>query len=394
MTDKSQEEILSSCFEIYKQQLNEQISDEDEKPMNENELLETHNIALSTAIRSLRQQTENSKLGFKILKKELTELACKKQDEETVGGHFYSILRSNRERSVKFCCEYLNQIFVNPEDKNYPIKIYLEETQDLPYSSEVLNRFLRIMKQRKRDESRARLEQNYEHEMELQKKKKNKKKKKSSSLPSSSALSEKGNLGDGEIENDSENNLNQNEENTTDQQEQEKEQEQEQEQKPKTLLSILNSQEKTKSSTERRHRSRGEGVKAGYGFALWIISWIAYGVYVLWALVPSHVYESLGVSYYPNQYWAIAIPVYIWVCALCVLFWEFALSLVQTKSLADYQCVTDSSAIFRDEENDQYNEIFRFEHSLPLIEDIPLQTVNKLLFDDKIKKVDSDEESD
>ncbi|KAJ3429783.1 phosphatidylinositol n-acetylglucosaminyltransferase subunit p [Anaeramoeba flamelloides] len=380
MTDKSKEEILSSCFEIYKQQFNEQISDEDEKPMNENELLETHNLAFSTAIRSLHQQTENSNLGFKKLKKELTELTNKKQDEETVGGHFYSFLRSNRERSVKFCCEYLNQIFVDPEDKNYPIKMYLEETQDLPYSSEVLNRFLRIMKQRKRDEARARLEQNYEHEMELQKKKKNKKK----SSSSSSTLSEKGSLGNGEIENASENNLIQNEENTTDQQEQ----------KPKTLLSILNSQEKTKSSTSRRHRSRGEGVKAGYGFALWIISWIVYGVYVLWALVPSHVYESLGVSYYPNQYWAIAIPVYIWVCALCVLFWEFALSLVQTKSLSDYQCVTDSSAIFRDEENDQYNETFRFEHSLPLIEDIPLQTVNKLLFDEKIKKLDSDEESD
>ncbi|KAJ3427087.1 phosphatidylinositol n-acetylglucosaminyltransferase subunit p [Anaeramoeba flamelloides] len=380
MEYKSKEEILNTCFEIYKQQLKEQISDEDEKPMNENELLETHNLALSTAIRSLRQQAENSKFGFKKLKKELTELACKKQDEEIVGGHFYSILRSNRERSVNFCCEYLNQIFVDPEDKNYPIKMYLEETQDLPYSGEVLNRFLRIMKQRKRDEARARLEQNYEREMELQK---NKKKK-----SSSSSSSEKDNLNNGQNENELEKDPNQNKENTADQQEQE------QEQKPKTLLSILNSQEKNKSSTERRRKSRGEGVKAGYGFALWIISWIGYGVYVLWALVPSHVYESLGVSYYPNQYWAITIPVYIWVCALCVLFWEFSLSLVQTKSLSDYQCVTDSSAIFREEENDQYSEIFRFEHSLPLIEDIPLQTINKLLFDDKIKKIDSDNESD
>ncbi|KAK6437029.1 hypothetical protein LTR95_006777 [Oleoguttula sp. CCFEE 5521] len=45
-----------------------------------------------------------------------------------------------------------------------------------------------------------------------------------------------------------------------------------------------------------------------YGFTLYLSSSLAFMVYLLWAYLPSPFLRSLGITYYPNRWWALAVP--------------------------------------------------------------------------------------
>jgi len=49
-------------------------------------------------------------------------------------------------------------------------------------------------------------------------------------------------------------------------------------------------------------------VREVYGFAGWIATIGAYICYLLWAYLPERVLHSIGVTYYPDRYWAVAAP--------------------------------------------------------------------------------------
>ena len=83
-----------------------------------------------------------------------------------------------------------------------------------------------------------------------------------------------------------------------------------------------------------------------YGFVGWITSAVAYGklgassfsnclaqpanvprrpaavLYLLWAFTPPRYLEAYGISYYPSQYWAVALPA--WACVTVVAaYWAY-----------------------------------------------------------------------
>lgn len=45
-----------------------------------------------------------------------------------------------------------------------------------------------------------------------------------------------------------------------------------------------------------------------YGFVGWIVAYAALTGYILWAYLPESVLHSIGVTYYPDRYWAVAAP--------------------------------------------------------------------------------------
>ena len=45
-----------------------------------------------------------------------------------------------------------------------------------------------------------------------------------------------------------------------------------------------------------------------YGFGGWVATLAAMLAYVFWAYLPEATLHSLGVSYYPDRYWALAGP--------------------------------------------------------------------------------------
>ena len=48
-----------------------------------------------------------------------------------------------------------------------------------------------------------------------------------------------------------------------------------------------------------------------YGFVLYLCSSAAFIVYILWAYLPSPFLHQLGIYYYPNRWWALAIPAWL-----------------------------------------------------------------------------------
>ncbi|KAL1608427.1 hypothetical protein SLS60_003369 [Paraconiothyrium brasiliense] len=51
-----------------------------------------------------------------------------------------------------------------------------------------------------------------------------------------------------------------------------------------------------------------------YGFALYLASSAAFLLYIVWAYVPSPLLHQMGIHYYPNRWWALAVP--CWLVAL------------------------------------------------------------------------------
>lgn len=53
-----------------------------------------------------------------------------------------------------------------------------------------------------------------------------------------------------------------------------------------------------------------------YGFALYVASSAAFFLYIVWAYVPSPLLHQMGIHYYPNRWWGLAVP--CWLVALVV----------------------------------------------------------------------------
>ncbi|KAL8744331.1 MAG: hypothetical protein Q9184_008009, partial [Pyrenodesmia sp. 2 TL-2023] len=48
-----------------------------------------------------------------------------------------------------------------------------------------------------------------------------------------------------------------------------------------------------------------------YGFVLYLMSSLAFLVYLLWSYLPSRFLHQLGIHYYPNRWWSLAIPSFL-----------------------------------------------------------------------------------
>ncbi|KAL8724567.1 MAG: hypothetical protein Q9166_007877 [cf. Caloplaca sp. 2 TL-2023] len=48
-----------------------------------------------------------------------------------------------------------------------------------------------------------------------------------------------------------------------------------------------------------------------YGFVLYLMSSSAFAVYLLWSYLPSHFLHQLGIQYYPNRWWSLAVPSFL-----------------------------------------------------------------------------------
>ena len=55
-----------------------------------------------------------------------------------------------------------------------------------------------------------------------------------------------------------------------------------------------------------------------YGFGLYLASSAVFLMYVLWAYVPSPVLHQMGIHYYPNRWWALAVPAWLVVSVVYV----------------------------------------------------------------------------
>ncbi|KAI1323529.1 PIG-P-domain-containing protein [Xylariaceae sp. FL0255] len=67
-----------------------------------------------------------------------------------------------------------------------------------------------------------------------------------------------------------------------------------------------------------------------YGFVLYLFSSLTFLIYLLWAYLPSPILHTLGIYYYPNRWWALAIPSFI---VMLLVYIYVALALYNTEVL-------------------------------------------------------------
>jgi phosphatidylinositol glycan class P protein len=67
-----------------------------------------------------------------------------------------------------------------------------------------------------------------------------------------------------------------------------------------------------------------------YGFALYLASSAAFLMYILWAYIPAPMLHQMGIHYYPNRWWALAVP--CWLVVL-VIYIYVALASYNTRHL-------------------------------------------------------------
>lgn len=114
-----------------------------------------------------------------------------------------------------------------------------------------------------------------------------------------------------------------------------------------------------------------------YGFALWIGTAVSYVIYLLWAFLPEPILHAAGVFYYPRKYWAIALPAFVCVAFLCLFLFYISFNIAHTNPLDSIFTLTDR---FSRRLGMLQKRSYQDEFSIPDISDIPVETVNRLMF--------------
>merc|ERR1719319_410671 len=81
-----------------------------------------------------------------------------------------------------------------------------------------------------------------------------------------------------------------------------------------------------------------------YGFILWISVRAGSVLYLMWALLPDSVWHSQGITYYPDRYWSIAVPVWLCVSWWCLILGYVGFNYWHTLPWTSIHCIKDGYA--------------------------------------------------
>ncbi|XP_059154198.1 phosphatidylinositol N-acetylglucosaminyltransferase subunit P-like [Physella acuta] len=113
--------------------------------------------------------------------------------------------------------------------------------------------------------------------------------------------------------------------------------------------------------------------RAIYGFVLYLSSIIGLGLYIVWAYIPDYWLHSVGLTYWPQKYWAVSLPVYLCVAIILSYIAYTGLILIKTPALDDVRTITDRRALYADNEHSH-------PEAIPPLRDLDISTVNALLY--------------
>mmetsp|Transcript_22492 Transcript_22492/g.55659 ORF Transcript_22492/g.55659 Transcript_22492/m.55659 type:complete len:161 (-) Transcript_22492:114-596(-) len=120
---------------------------------------------------------------------------------------------------------------------------------------------------------------------------------------------------------------------------------------------------------------QGASLAEAYGFVGFVLTGVMFALYLAWAYTPEAMLHALGVTYYPDKYWAAAGPV--WMCA-AGLYGAWAYEGVNRMAVRRI----DAVELIEEEGGSIPRRLDRPDPpgSVPSIHDIPIGEVNRVLF--------------
>uniref|UniRef100_A0A0E0NYQ3 PIG-P domain-containing protein n=2 Tax=Oryza rufipogon TaxID=4529 RepID=A0A0E0NYQ3_ORYRU len=122
-----------------------------------------------------------------------------------------------------------------------------------------------------------------------------------------------------------------------------------------------------------------------YGFVGSITTVIATTVYLVWAYMPERCLRSLGITYYPSRYWALAVPSFVIVAtALCMVVYV-GFNFLATPPPTSFNTIFDEYSrertMFDPANANATGEEEEVERPIEPISDISIDQINSLMRD-------------
>lgn len=112
-----------------------------------------------------------------------------------------------------------------------------------------------------------------------------------------------------------------------------------------------------------------------YGFFMYVLSSVAFLMYLGWLLLPEKALNYLGIYYYPDKYWAQAVPAWL---LMLMLYIYIAMAFYNSEVLA---CLLDDPRAFTDEHAVYPETPIEYIHKAPSgVLDLPTPLVSEILY--------------